>query len=265
MFYYSLKTDKEEHCLEPRIFGGYDYGIYDLEQNLKKKKTIVKQEDVVKFIFDTQVKLGAKFIKMTVNDQGVKAETVETPEPKPEQKKEEAPKTEQVSEDAFSSKFKQQVAEELGKRGAKTAYSEDKIIETASGERIHQQNHAIQREPVSEKEFEENKDKFRLIAELNHNTGMVSIEVNSVPHENVEVTCERGMEIIDKVLRAVVQTFPELIDNHFISAGVKQTGQSYEEFSKNYKKSSNIPLKARSRCLTALKKAVDNYKDELTK
>jgi transcription antitermination factor NusG len=247
MYYYSLKTEKEEHCLEPRIFGGYDYGIYDLNQNLLKKKVVVKKEDAVEFIYKTQKKLGGTFIKMDMSGDSPKA-VGEMPQEKPKEE----------------STFEKNIKEELKSMGATTAMKEEKTINLGNGEVIHQQNHVIKREKVSDEEFEKNKDKYRLIAELNHITGMVSIEVQSVPHENAQVTCDRGMEIIDKLLRAVVQTFPELVDNYFISAGVKQTGESYEDFSSEYKKSSTIPVKARSRCLTALKKAVDTYKEQIS-
>lgn len=247
MFYYSLKTKTEEHCLEPRIFGGYDYGVYDLSQNLLKKKTVVKKEEAVEFIYKTQKKLGGTFIKMDMSGDTPKA----VGEMPPEKEKTET----------FESTFEKNVKEELKKKGDTSVLREDKKIDKGNGEVIHQQNHALKREDLSDEEYEANKDKYKLIAELNHKTGMVSIEVQSIPHLDATVTCDRAMEVIDKLLRAIVQTFPELVDNYFISAGAKQTGESYEKFSSGYKKTSTIPVKARSRCLTAIGKAVDNYKE----
>ncbi len=256
MFYYSLKTKTEEHCLEPRIFGGYDYGIYDLSQNLLKKKKVVTKEEAVEFIYKTQKKLGGTFIKMDMSGDEPKIVEEKKAEPiaSPVQP---APKLAESS----SSEFKKQVAEELASRGQESVFREEKRIENADGTTVNQSNHALKCAPLSKEEYEENKDKFRLIAELNHNTGLVSVEVQSIPHEDATVACDRGMEIIDKLLRAIVQTFPELVDNHFISAGVRQTGESYEDFTKGYRKQSSIPLKARSRCLTAIQNAVENYRD----
>lgn len=62
--YFSIKTKTEEHCLEPRIGGDFDYAIYDLKQDLKGEKQVIKKAEAVAFYKETETKLKKKFKKI---------------------------------------------------------------------------------------------------------------------------------------------------------------------------------------------------------
>lgn len=243
-FYYSLKTDKEEHCLEPRIFGGYDYGIYDLSQNLLKKKVIVTAEEAIEFIYKTQKKLGGKFTKVPLA--GSKEEPVQAP---PEYfAKKEIPLDEAIEK-------------ALKDTGQKVVDSNETVQKYKDGSSAIKKNYSLEPKERTKEEYEADKDVYRLTAELDHKLGIVAISVQSIPSMDSRVACDRGMELVDKLLRSIVQGFPDLVDNYFISAGAKQIGQSYKYFAAGYHASRDIPTKARTQCITTLQEAAETYKE----
>lgn len=226
MFYYSLKTKKEEHCLEKRIGGDYDYAIYDLEQNLKGKKTLVKKSDVVEFLWNKQKELKAVFEKVSLEDK----------------------------KDAVLIKsIEEQLDEKI--QDGRIIFSE--VIEgvTSDGVRFEKSIDILEAEKGTS-----NPDVYKISSEVNLKTGVVNIVVDATPVGNPIVSASHLNKIISKLFYALVASLPELADQHVIAAGVLACKQDTSSFKKAYEKEVTNKLFVRTSILNTIKSALETYK-----
>jgi len=258
MYYYELKTKTEIHCLEPRIFGGFDYGVYDLKHNLLKKKREVKQEDAAKFIFDLQKKLAAKFVKI---ENGKTSEIVmNAPEEKVTKKEEK--KESPIFKELFGSKKVENMSTDdiiSGLLGRKKTLSRDSVTRK-DGEVIHKNNNIFDKHSTKE-EYDKAKGVYKLVAVLDYKTGIVSIESDSCPADTDKETADRSDLMIKNLLRCIVQCFPDLVDNQMIADGQNQTGADMEDVSTAYN-ASTLKKTVKIKCLETIKKAITYYNED---
>ncbi len=248
MYYYLLKTKTEHHIIEPLIYGDYYYAVYDTKENLKAEKIIVKKDDVIEFIYNKQKKLKGKF------------ERVDMKQEKPKKYNEESSPVSTQAQ--VMADF---IKDELAKRRHKVIRqtSEQKI--DTDGSSIRREAFTLEKAKVTKEEFSQKKDRYKITAELDHVTGIVSVEVESSPASDSATTCKRGEEVINKLLRGIVTTFPDLVDQHYITALVKQNDENYQDSSDAYFKQGKIPTRVRAQCLDSIMKAVADYQNIIEK
>jgi len=272
MIYYSLKTKTEEHCLEPRIFGGYDYGVYDLEHNLIGEKTLVKEEEVVKFIFDKQKELGGKFDKLELSktkravkradDELLKEATESTPAEKVEKKAEPVlePKEELKSESVLSG-----ILDDLFSRKKATGDASGRLralsdtVESFGGGKLGTH---IRGAHVSTKELEEKKNKFTMEVEVDYENGEINVQVGVVPSDDAELVATQAQILVDKLFPVLLAKFPMLVDNLYIACAAKSVGCSYEEAEKNYRDDGDLGNATRMALIRQVAKVLrsDSYR-----
>lgn len=233
-YYYSLKTKKEEHCLEQRIGGDFDYAVYDLKQNLLKPKVIVKKEAVVEFIWNKQQELKSVFKKLD---------------------SEPAPEKEKTLEEKIEEKIK-----EGEKKGWKSDYKEEEEILT---ENTHTRRTKVLlegglRNPVMTKDNE-----YVIVARLDFDTNDVSIEVHSKPSDDMLVSTKQYKQIVDHLFLALVTSFPDFVENHICQSVHRQTGMDYQEVVEGYREQATMRVKAYKAIMKIIGESLEIYKKQV--
>lgn len=233
MYYYSLKTKKEEHCLEARIGGDFDYAVYDLEQNLLKPKEVIKKENVVEFLWNKQKELKAVFEKLSV-------------------KTAEEPKT-----------LDEQITEKINagmKEGWVSKYTEKERIET--GTSVTNKTKVLlngdSRNPIMKKDNE-----YVIVARLDLDTNDVAMEVHSMPSKDMLSGTTTYNKIIDHLFLALLTSMPDFVENHICASLSKQTGISYEEAVEGYRTQKSLMVKTYSHISDIIGKTLDIYKQQI--
>lgn len=237
-YYYSLKTEKEEHCLELNIDGSFDYAVYDLQHNLLSEKTLVKKEDVVEFIYKTQQKLDAKFEKIEL-----------------EQPKEEVPEKETVQEESASVSEKP-----YRKIDENTRVFKDGVRKTQVFEREASKDESLR--------------EYEIKLKVNLDTKEVTMEVTQSPTGDKDSRLAKDTNtILGSLFKAFVVSMPDLLASFVICGGAKHSQAiaknmgvtlSMEQAMDNSKqafKESNGELTMKSGILDMLGDAVKSYKN----
>lgn len=232
-YYYSLKTKKEEHCLETRIGGDFDYAVYDLKQNLLKPKEIIKKEVIVEFLWNKQKELKAVFEKIEMK----KAETGKS------------------IDDLITEKINAGM-----KEGWTSKYEEKETVET--GSTITNKTKVLlngdSRNPVMKKDSE-----YVIVARLDLETNDVAMEVHSMPAKDMLSGTNQYNQIIDHLFLAILASLPDFIENHVCASLSKQTGISYTEAVQGYRAQKSLMIKTYSHISDMIGRALDIYKEQI--
>ena len=239
LYYYSLKTKKEEHTLEPRG-GDFDYAVYNLKEELLIPKVAIKSMDVVEFLWNKQKELKAVFKKTEVKP------TVKADEEKKENKE----------------KTVQEIIEEKIQEGIKEGWDGVHVEkETLSTEevRVNKTKIAIQ---SKEKDSIMNHDnEYIVVARLDRKTDLVSLEVHSTPKTDMLLSVQDYEKIIDKLFFSVVASFPDLVEHYIVSSAQAQSGGSYEDCLEAYRSRRSLLIKVYGRIADTLFRAVTLFKE----
>ena len=252
MNYYSLKTKKEEHCLEARIGGDFDYAIYDLKQNLTKPKEVIKKEDIVKFIYDTQKKLGGAFVKVDTTTDTPKEVAKILPENKSEDKQ----------EDVLQRLLKKGFNIDILKSALSSKKHIDEVI-TTDRARVSIQGY---NSDVSSSYPKLNKeDEYVLVSRLNLKTNEVTIEVHSSLTKDIDEVAKQQTIIVNHLFLGLFSVMPSILEGHVCSNASFKLGTSYETAVTQYKQQKSLRYKLYSSILDTLSKVADIYKEQIVK
>lgn len=250
--YYSLKTKKEEHTLEPRLDGHFYYAVYDLMKNQKGDKQLIMKADVTKFIFDKQTELKAKFEKVYLEsepkEKGDKTFIVADKEDKPKRKPKVAFYNGTIDE--IPKQILDQLPDEI-----------KKIITEDDDESISIGKHTQVRTNFTSKEdYEKSKDKFVISCELDLKTGKTVFNVSYCPPSDKDETADHAWKFIHSFVPTLVEALPELADNIINTGASSALNVPLEKAHEKYKQT-ELRGNVRLGILKAIKEGIttENY------
>jgi len=240
LYYYSLKTKKEEHILEPRLGHDFDYAVYNLKEELLAPKVMIKATDVVEFLWNKQKELKAVFKKTEVKP------TVKADEEKKENKE----------------KTVQEIIEEKIQEGIKEGWDGVHVEkETLSTEEVRVNKTKIAIHTRERDSIMNHDNEYIIVARLDLKTDLVSLEVLSTPKTDIALSVKNYEKIVDKLFFSLVASFPDLVEHYIVSSAQAQKAGSYEDCLEAYRSRRSLLIKVYGRIADTLFRAVTLFKE----
>lgn len=233
-YFYQLKTKKEEHTLEPRLGGDFDYAVYDLKQNLLKPKTVVKKSEAVEFLWNKQKELKTVFTKVEVKSEPEK--------------------------DSVEKQIEDKIAEGIAKGFTKT-YDQNEEVDT---DETHISTRKVLLSGSKMPTMMTKDTEYVLVSRLDLDTEEVRCEIHAKAAKSDVEAAVNQRKIVNKLFASLVCSFPDFIENQLCSAVMQKTGCSYEEAVKNYREQQTLRVKVYQEIVDMLSRSLDVYKQQLT-
>lgn len=233
-YYYSLKTKKEEHALEKRIGGDYDYAVYDLKQNLLKPKKLIKKDNVVEFLWEKQKELKQVFEKVELEQES---------------------KVEKDVDELLRDAIKKGLAEGFAEKYDVVESYETGDTEVRTRKVLLQGN---KRSPLMTKDTD-----YVLVAKIDLDTEAVELAIHSSVSKTDEEAAETQKKLVTKLFASLAVSFPDIVENHLCSAVAAQTGKSYGECVDSYREQQSLRVKVYQQIVDMLIRSLDVYKKQL--
>lgn len=233
-YFYQLKTKKEEHTLEPRLGGDFDYAVYDNKQNLLKPKQVIKKDHVVEFLWNKQKELKTVFNKVELK--------------------------EEPAEDSVESQMEKKIKEGLAK-GFRQTYEASELTETEET-RVNTRKVMLSGSEIPPMMTKDNE--YVLVSRLDFDTEQVVCEIHSKSAKTDLEAATNQQKLINKLFASIVCSFPDFIENQLCSAVMYKTGAPYEETVRTYREQKTLRVKVYQEIVDMLSRSLDVYKQQLT-